>query len=496
MAAALSGLAVGGSCVALSNGNTLVLSEGFRSYFSTGGSSPQQEAKQQITLLSDSEENKRLTENQESYTVDRNKGVLRYDISQLASNNPIEDDRSEQIVEVVLKDESGTEVPADWAFWGVYDGHSGWYTSAKLRDELISSVVKELAAIHPTGDNNKLVTCLPPSSTEVDAAIKQGFLTLDNEICVENMNKVLKLKLPKSETAQYLLPGLSGACGMLAFYNSASKTLKVAVTGDSRALLGSLNDKNQWTVESLTIDQTGSNKSEVERIRNEHPNESTAVTRGRILGRLEPSRAFGDGKFKWLREIQEYIHKNLFSYPPPSNLKTPPYVTAEPVVTTRQISPQKNDFMVLGTDGLYEMLTNEEIAGLVIRWAEKKGIVKNNGLFGGYFQNSASFPKVVDITEDKESLKPPYRENTKGPKKIVLEDENAGTHLIRNALTMGTGDKDYGKMLLSIPSPLSRRYRDDLTVVVVFFGDSGNVEVTNRLKVNLEATGIGSKPKL
>jgi pyruvate dehydrogenase phosphatase len=42
-------------------------------------------------------------------------------------------------------------------------------------------------------------------------------------------------------------------------------------------------------------------------MRSEHP-ESEAedvILRGRVLGGLEPTRAFGDARYKWTREVQE-----------------------------------------------------------------------------------------------------------------------------------------------------------------------------------------------
>ncbi len=56
--------------------------------------------------------------NETSYFVDRDRGVARYDFNQVASNSPIEDDHIEQIVQ--FDGERG-----DWAFWGLFDGHSG-----------------------------------------------------------------------------------------------------------------------------------------------------------------------------------------------------------------------------------------------------------------------------------------------------------------------------------------------------------------------------------
>lgn len=53
--------------------------------------------------------------------------------------------------------------------------------------------------------------------------------------------------------------------------------------------------------QALSEDQTGKSLSEVQRIQSEHPaaESDTVITRGRVLGGLEPSRAFGDARYKW-----------------------------------------------------------------------------------------------------------------------------------------------------------------------------------------------------
>ncbi|GMG13211.1 unnamed protein product [[Candida] boidinii] len=105
-----------------------------------------QQNKEGIYLLSEQEVSRRLRQYEESYNVKRGKGVMRYDICQFPSNNPIEDDRSEKIVQLPIQDSSNNneKVNTDWMFWGVYDGHAGWTTSAKLRDRLLDYVVTEL----------------------------------------------------------------------------------------------------------------------------------------------------------------------------------------------------------------------------------------------------------------------------------------------------------------------------------------------------------------
>lgn len=101
-----------------------------------------------------------------------------------------------------------------------------------------------------------------------------------------------------------LNPALSGSCALSALIDTTSspQQLYVAVAGDSRAVMGSWNpETKKWKIDVLSEDQTGRNEAEVKRMRSEHPkNESeTVIMRGRVLGGLEPTRSFGDCKYKW-----------------------------------------------------------------------------------------------------------------------------------------------------------------------------------------------------
>jgi len=170
----------------------------------------------------------------------------------------------------------------------------------------------------------------------------------------------------------------------------------------------------------------------------------------------------------------------------------------------------------MATDGLWEMLTNEEVVGLVGKWIEEQRAAaaaaaaagtgnsvptngnKNAGWFGGWFGKKQ--PEVLPVEENQEEdtsgQRAPIRIRQWGVNKederFVCEDKNAATHVVRNAL--GGKNSEMLCALLTLPSPYSRRYRDDLTVEVIFFGEgdkSGTVEV------NEEATAISkqSPPK-
>ena len=82
-----------------------------------------------LEMLTPEQATQKLRKNEESYLVHRGKGVIRYDVVQVPSNSPIEDDHAEKIVEVpstVATAKEG-EANSDWMFWGVFDGHSYVY---------------------------------------------------------------------------------------------------------------------------------------------------------------------------------------------------------------------------------------------------------------------------------------------------------------------------------------------------------------------------------
>jgi len=79
-----------------------------------------------LEMLTPEQATQKLRRNEESFFVGRGQGVVRYDVVQIPSNDPIEDDHSEKIVEVPQGLATSTpehNASSDWMFWGVYDGH-------------------------------------------------------------------------------------------------------------------------------------------------------------------------------------------------------------------------------------------------------------------------------------------------------------------------------------------------------------------------------------
>ncbi|KIY50303.1 protein serine/threonine phosphatase 2C [Fistulina hepatica ATCC 64428] len=459
-----------------------------------------------LTLLSMSAVERRLVANAASHTTTRPGGIIwKHTTASLASNDPIEDRSAHQIIE---RDPSDASAPGDLLFYSVFDGHSGFHTSDLLSHVLIRAVAFEFSKLvkrRPSQHDSwssRIVGKLPspfwseasPADADpkrVSTAIQSAFTNLDAGI----LDAPVKLLIDKigdkknivpdlskiSNASQYILPALSGSCALMAIIDTAHNNMYVACTGDSRAVTGIWEPSDDgssgiWRVDVLSKDQTGRNPSELQRIQSEHPpsERDAVVRRGRILGGLEPSRAFGDARYKWPVNTQTALHKAYFEAldqakitwrMPPENYLTPPYVTANPVVTHRKIfgggstSKLPVRFVVLATDGLWDELSSTEVVSLVAgHFAGLKGIVPKSEL-------STRVPTSFGESRGVEGKQ--KRRQSEGGGSWAFVDENVSTHLIRNAF--GGGDTERLRKLVSIPAPYSRRFRDDITVTVVWW---------------------------
>ncbi|GLB34045.1 putative protein serine threonine phosphatase 2C [Lyophyllum shimeji] len=462
----------------------------------------------------------RIRENATLNTHQRPGGpIWKYATAALASNDPIEDANAHQVIE---RDESDPSAPGDYLFFAVMDGHGGKETSQLLSRVLISAVALELSNLvtNPrsqprAGLVQNLKSLLWSSSSQstrraldsdpqwVSRAIEDAFVKLDTElinapihVLASNIDEEARKKQVLPDLSQHplalptMLPAISGSCALMAVFDTAHRDLYVACTGDSRAVAGvwekAPEGKGQWRVEVLTEDQTGRNPNELKRLQSEHPKDEAndVVREGRILGGLEPSRAFGDARYKWPRQVQEALNQAFLVgngrplRPPPPLFKTPPYVTARPVVTHRKLDfptdgTEPGDkslrFVVLATDGLWDQLSSEEVVSLVGgHLAGLKGTVPKSEL-----------PSLVPTSTGTMGVEGKNKKKPTASGSWAFADDNVSAHLIRNAF--GGGDEDHLRKMLSIPAPYSRRYRDDVTVTVVWWedGKEENAKVTS-----------------
>ena len=139
-------------------------------------------------------------------------------------------------------------------------------------------------------------------------------------------------------------------------------------------------------------------------------------------------------------------------------IQTPPYVMAEPDVTSVKLDTERPCFLIMATDGLWNMLSSQQAVDLVGKWLEPEALKTNPDTEPTYEPfDFGPFWKDMDWRFVKE--------------RTTVQDDNVAVHLLRNSLGGNHHEMLAGRLAFSYPS--SRRVRDDMTVQVVFFNRDG-----------------------
>lgn len=195
-----------------------------------------------------------------------------------------------------------------------------------------------------------------PEEFQMELAIENAFLRLDEDISGEALER------PDQRTMSVAMSG-AVACAV----HIDGSNVYVGSTGDCLAVLGSITEEGRWRAKKLSTEHTAHNMSEVRRIFGEHPPEErdTVLREDRLLGQLAPLRAFGDFRYKWSRKMLEELVVPIYGqHVIAPNFATPPYLTAKPDVTHHILTP-RDRFMVIGSDGLWDVLTPIEVVMLI-----------------------------------------------------------------------------------------------------------------------------------
>lgn len=373
-----------------------------------------------------------------------------FNVNFLNSNSPIED-------RFVV----GTSKNLGTSFFSVIDGHKGDNCSQYLQNHMlqhVSTALHEAGGIKGGSDLKILLgmknTIFPQRADSEEAVsqvsnlnpeviqqcLKKSLLSLDNyisSVALEDVKKIGKGHSLTPDMRKRILTAIDGACAITAVVKDTD--VIVASTGDCRVVIGKEMSDKSWLAVPLSKDQNAQNEDEVKRLHSEHPGEEqTVIINNRVLGSLMPFRTFGDIDFKWEKKyLKGIVFQTWLNY------ETPPYVTAEPVVTKHKIDPD-DKFMIIASDGLWERITNKEAIRVVAKTLKMRNCPPKK-----------SFPSVlvssVFGTKDKQE---------------GCCYENAATNLLWHSLG---GDDEKVTKLLNISPRLSRMYRDDITIIVIFF---------------------------
>eukprot|EP00795_Rhopilema_esculentum_P000079 gene79-9691_t len=212
----------------------------------------------------------------------------------------------------------------DAAFFAVFDGHGGSKVAHYCGEYL----------------HKKIVSQKGYSKGDIVDALKSGFLSCDADML-------------QDESMKDEMAGSTAICTLV-----KNNTIFCANCGDSRGIASV-----KGRVQELSFDHKPSNEAETKRI----VAAGGWVEFNRVNGNLALSRAMGDFIFK--RNSTKSAEEQI--------------VTAYPDVTVKQIT-EDHEFIFLACDGIWDVMTNEEVADFV-RCRIAKKLSPEQGIFGGIF---------------------------------------------------------------------------------------------------------------
>jgi len=413
-------------------------------------------------------------------SVAGNGPVKCFDSNLLASNNPTEDRRA-----------ASELVQTAGGLFGVFDGHAGSACAQSVSERLFNYIALSLLPTDLFEQYSQLMRSENVPQLLNKYRFREDYISEDLEHIYEQslqryVTETLSfsgddVQLPSSivdqltsaflrldwDISQEALPSarpvdndllqvaMSGACTCVAHIKSLN--IDVASIGDCRAVIGRLSPEATWTAVPLTVDQNVDNAAEVRRVLETHPKSewSSIIKNDRLLGLLVPLRAFGDIRFKWsrsdLQSLASVVTGSRIQTLIPTHYQTPPYLTAHPEVSHHMLR-RHDRFMVLATDGLWDMMSSQEAVDIVGDHMLGKRS-RSQSVKGAY--ESMTLGEIAQILHERQ--RGLAHEST---------DNNGATHLIRHAL--GFEHRKVSEML-TFPPAVARHYRDDMTVIIVYF---------------------------
>ncbi|XP_073291730.1 probable protein phosphatase 2C 4 [Primulina huaijiensis] len=285
--------------------------------------------------------------------------------------------------------------------------HANWDNWYKKRRGRYSKI-KHRSAAKKWEDNQKRWRCeWDRERLELDRRLKEQLnKNRSNGTGATNHSEVLNAlsqALKKTEDAYLDLAdkmvmdnpelALMGSCVLVMLMKGDD--LYLLNVGDSRAVLAQKKEPDLWSQDlerineetlydlesfdgdrsnlqpslagfQLTMDHSTSIDEEVTRVRNEHPDDASAVINDRVKGSLKVTRAFGAGFLKQPKWNNALLEMFRIDY-----VGTSPYINCIPSLHHHRLG-SRDRFLILSSDGLYQYFTNEEAVSeveLFISWS-------------------------------------------------------------------------------------------------------------------------------
>ncbi|KAF8499801.1 protein serine/threonine phosphatase 2C [Russula emetica] len=308
-----------------------------------------------------------------------------------------------------------------WVFTALFDGHAGHATVEHAFRTLPYMIKQALESFlrsfrgHAAGFSAAISGILSDCITRFDHSITNDFTRIfpGGPAALQGMSStqirhLFQIQdrsssssmsggpLPAGGSSQDLTAVtrcLQGSTVILTLTDPSKHNLWIANLGDSQTVLASPSPSRThaavgpggWSATFVTTPHDGNNRSEVLRIRNQHPGEPECLEDNRIVGFLGPTRSLGD---TWLKLPPVFSQRVLLNFRREWNVqrpetyvarvKSPPYVSNIPDVHHIPLpkgSPgqQRDIFLISCSDGLadlYDGLTRQD---MIHRWVNVVG---------------------------------------------------------------------------------------------------------------------------
>ncbi|KAI6670684.1 hypothetical protein NL676_005569 [Syzygium grande] len=311
----------------------------------------------------------------------------------------------EDRVQAVCSEENG------WLFCGIYDGFNGRdaadFVAGTLYDRIASSLHNlewRTMKLHRSCEDREIDPFQSFDDASTHETFRHGVITcLDDAVAqAENRPDLVSV----------------GSCVLVALLHM--NDIYLLNLGDSRAVLATSDGMQAGALKTIQLTETHTvdNESEKKKLLEDHPDDPRPIVNGRVKGKLKVTRAFGVGYLK-----ESKMNDMLMGILRVQNLRSPPYVYSHPFTMSHRVA-ENDHFVVLGSDGLFDFFSNDEVVQLVHFFIQH------------------------DPVGD--------------PAKHLIEQ------LVQRAANNAGFSADE---LLNIPAGRRRKYHDDVTVIVIILGN-------------------------
>lgn len=252
----------------------------------------------------------------EKYNESKSGAGLRYGLSSMQGWRLEMEDAHSAIIGI-------PDIGDNYSWFAVFDGHAGSRVSYHCSNHLLDCInssddFRDSLKKENEMDEEELMD-------KVKGGILKGFLELD-----EKLRKIPEVANGEDKS------GTTAICVLI-----SNRYIIFSNCGDSRGVLSGDGAKPVM----VTQDHKPSNPPELERIQNA----GGSVMIQRVNGSLAVSRALGD-----------FEYKNVDGKGPTEQLVSP-----EPEFYMKKRDPDKDEFLVLACDGVWDVMTNEDICSFI-----------------------------------------------------------------------------------------------------------------------------------